>query len=98
MCHGDFVLNAAVPQGGNIKLWSGDPSKPLAEGVVRVDYIPMAGGIRNGNGALRPVVIPLWNLNEGQGGEEETKETSEHNHVTSRYTLLVSWRCGSSVV
>jgi len=81
------MLNADIPERCNIKFWSSDPTEPLAEGVVRVDHIPMAGGIRNGNGALRPVVIPLRHLNEGQGGEEEPKETSEHNPVTSLYIL-----------
>ena len=97
-CHGHFVLNADIPQRRNIKLWSSDPTEPLAEGVVGVHHIPMASGIGNGNRALRPIVIPLRHLNKGEGSEEEPKETSEHNPVTSRYTLLASGRDGSFFV
>jgi len=83
-CQGDLVLNADVPQGGDIKLRSSDPTESLAKGVVRIDHIQMAGGIGNGNRALRPIVIPLRHLNKGEGSEEEPKETREHNPVTSR--------------
>ena len=96
-CHGDFVLNADIPQSGNIKLWCGYPTESLAKGVVGIDHIPMASGIGNGNRALRPIVIPLRHLNKREGSEEEPKETSEHNHVTSRYILLVTQRDGRSL-
>ena len=90
--HGDLVLNADVPQSGNIKLWSGDPTETLSKGVVGVHYIPMAGSVWNGDGALRPVVVPLRHLNEGQGSEEEPEETSEHDRLYMSLHPTRFWR------
>ena len=88
LCHGHFVLNANVPQGGDIILRSSDPTEPLAKGVVGVDHIPVTSGIWNEDGALGPVVVPLGDLNEGEHREQDTKKTCDHNAFTSCYRVL----------
>jgi hypothetical protein len=41
--HGDLVLNADVPKGGDIKLMSGDPTETFAKGVDRVFILRTVG-------------------------------------------------------
>ena len=82
------MLNANVPQGGDIKFRSSDPTEPLAKGVVRVHHIPVASGVGNEDGALGPVVVPLRHLDEGEHGEQGAQKTCDHNAFTSRYILL----------
>ena len=90
--HGDLVLGADVPQGLDIKLRGSDPAEPLTKGVVGVHHIPMASSVRNGNGALRSVVVPLGHLHERQGSEEEPKETSEHDALYISLHFARFWR------
>ena len=45
----DLVLPANISEGVKVKCWSSDPAEPFTKGVVRIDDVPMTGGIRYGH-------------------------------------------------
>jgi len=45
--NGEFMLDADVSKGVDVELWGSNPAETLAEGVVWIHDIPMAGCIRN---------------------------------------------------
>ena len=61
LCHVDLVLNADVPQGGNIKLRSSDPNESLARGVVRVFILRIASHVNGFLESLMQTTALLYN-------------------------------------
>lgn len=78
---GHFVLDADVTECLDIEFRCGDPTEPLAKGVVRIHHIPMAGGVGHGDGALGPVVVPLRHLNKGQDSKKNPEHTRDHDSI-----------------
>lgn len=84
------MLNADVPEGIYVELRGGDPAEALAEGVVWIHDIPVTGCIRNGHRAFGPVIVPLRDLDEGQGRKEEAKNIEKHGTLWESLQNL-SW-------
>ena len=89
------MLGANIPERGNIELWSRDPAKALAKGVVRVDDIPMAGRVGHTNGTFGPIVVPLGHLDEGKCCEEKAKERAQHGVLLNLHNCSTGRAFGS---
>jgi hypothetical protein len=83
------MLNADVPEGVDVKFGSSDPAEPFAEGVVGIHDVPMAGGVGNGHGAFAPVVVPLWNLHEGQGRKQKTEDMD--HWALGKFSIILAY-------
>ena len=75
---GGLPLQRNVAHSLRIKPGRCDPAKALAKGVVGINHIPVAGGVRHVHRTLFPIDIPLGHLNEVEHCEQCPKDAQQH--------------------